>query len=174
MKNTNRFPLVGLSRARGNRLCAYGLEKSWEKGSKRLSQSLEAKSSRRTAMRPLRGAPFIWRPNEGGNRKCCGACSAGKISEPSDSSRKTLENRFPYRQLVPVFQKNRGTGLSSINPNNYAETNKSVPTHFPTLLEPGTGTGFFERSGLENRVQKRSHQQVVAGGLSKVIQRGTR
>ena len=152
--------------ARGNRLCAYGLEKSWEKGSK--------------APQPEPGGEVVTvETNEGGKehlvyldakggrkQKMLWSLLSGEISGPSSSRQKTLKtgSHFPEK---------RGTGLSSINSNSRAETNKSVLTPFPTLLEPGTGTGFSRVTGRK-KGSNRPRQRVAVGGLSNVIQGGTR
>ena len=67
------------ARAREPTFCAYAWKRVGERDRKRLGQSREATSSQWKPMRAVKSTLFIWTPNEGGNRKCCRACSAERF-----------------------------------------------------------------------------------------------
>ena len=85
------------------------------------------------------------RRSKQGNQRVLWSLVAGK--------EELLKNRFPHCPTSFQTEGKRGTGLSVINADSYADDEKAVPARFPTLLEPGTGTGFFDgkRTGKRDR-----------------------
>ncbi len=104
IKNTNRFPLVGLSRAReGTDFVLMAWKRVGKGGRKSLSQSREAKSSQWKPMRAVRDAPFIWgAETKEEAESAVEPAQQGRFQGESSSRQKTLKtgsrtaNPFPF------------------------------------------------------------------------------